>query len=489
MSEEWADVISSRENNIPRKANNVSKKERAVRLTHRTIESLRNKRKEKKLDKAYEKYNENYKKMRKAANIVDRVQQQQRDGQEVRVYEAEAAGLKAVKYAKKLSKLAITLLEDDIKSIAARKHAVPRRVKLGARFMERIRIVSKTKKARKEETKKIEKETKDNIITSVDKAIFKGPLTGEVRPKIDKQVIKDLSLQKGEDELSTLREFIKADNKNVAKSKTVEKPKENDANSKADEKKNQSISEDSLRKIAGLSGNSNENSQEKQENPSVDENDLRNAAGINNEANNKTAEKTDSAKKDTRNSEDSLIANLEEIRRSASPELAAQIDKYIAASQRSTDKIDRQNDDSQNSKSNVTTTSSTNEPSTTFVAPPIETSTEVTPDAIAKLAERLKKAETDNRNLKEKETKMAEEAKSIQSANEQLNKVYSEMLAAVSKKEEENKDFSLRLVGEEKKLADQKRALEDYKNTLLSMKNAQGAASVSDEASNKGQAK
>lgn len=192
-----------------------------AKLTGRTIGSLRRKIKEKRMDRAYRKYNENYRKMRSSLKEANEIRYAQEKGDNITDSEIALAYDEVAKYGKKLAKYGAVLLEDDIAKVAANSKVKPKPIRVPrifvgvARKMLRLRDKHKTKKAQKAMAKDIKGATKDFIKESLDSALFVNREDRELRDQIDKKVIQDLGVKKGvdtaEDRLASLRKFISKD--------------------------------------------------------------------------------------------------------------------------------------------------------------------------------------------------------------------------------------------------------------------------------------
>lgn len=216
-----------RETEAPSRINGKEKlKTKIAKLTGRTIFSLRTKIKDRRLSKAYEKYNKKYAEMRRALVDANKVRAAQQDdptitsSQVVEEYDVVAS------YSKKLSKLAVKLLEEDIERIVADKKAKPIRVPriLIGKMRTLVRAIGKkhdkikSKKLQKGEAKDIKKTTKDYIQSSLQDALFKDIGSGELRSQVDTETIKNLKLDNSaenfEDKIANLKKFISKDGKN-----------------------------------------------------------------------------------------------------------------------------------------------------------------------------------------------------------------------------------------------------------------------------------
>lgn len=197
------------------------KKSKVAKLTGRTIGSLRRKINEKRMDRAYRKYNENYKKMRRSLKEANDVRFEQEKGENITDSEVVLAYDEVAKYGKKLAKYGAVLLEEDIARVVASQKAKPKplrvpRVLVGAvRKVLKARDKRKTKKAQKALAKDIKATTKDFIRESLDAAMFKDKDNGDLRERVNDTTIQDLRVKKGtddvEDRLSSLRKFISKD--------------------------------------------------------------------------------------------------------------------------------------------------------------------------------------------------------------------------------------------------------------------------------------
>ena len=196
-------------------------KVKEAKLTGRTIGSLRRKIKEKRMDRAYRKYNENYRKMRSSLKEANEIRYAQEKGDNITDSEIALAYDEVAKYGKKLAKYGAVLLEDDIAKVAANSKVKPKPIRVPrifvgvARKMLRLRDKHKTKKAQKAMAKDIKGATKDFIKESLDSALFVNREDRELRDQLDRTVIQDLGVKKGvdtaEDRLASLRKFISKD--------------------------------------------------------------------------------------------------------------------------------------------------------------------------------------------------------------------------------------------------------------------------------------
>ena len=153
-------------------------------LSNRTITPLRKKISERKLDKAYARYNELYYEMSQHANMA-RTMSHNRNQYSIN-NEAEYEALKARDISKKLSKLAVVLLDEDIKKIATNtvgKKFNARAVRVALFPLERIRVKIKNNRAINAYARKIAKDTRTNIENSVKNALFEDPNLREATTK------------------------------------------------------------------------------------------------------------------------------------------------------------------------------------------------------------------------------------------------------------------------------------------------------------------
>lgn len=196
-----------------------------AKLTGRTIKSLREKIKDGLLNRAYAKYNKKYQKMKRAAIDASNAQKLRDEG-EITDSELTVDYSIVASYDKKLAKMGAKLLKNDIKAIAASmdvsdKAVVGKRIKVPRFLLTKMKgLVAaieriKTKNEQRKIAKKITKETKEYIKSSLDGALFKED--GTLQEKINADVIKNLSLKGGvndtEKRLDTLRGFISIDGK------------------------------------------------------------------------------------------------------------------------------------------------------------------------------------------------------------------------------------------------------------------------------------
>lgn len=192
---------------------------RVAKLTGRTISSLRNQIKEKRLDRAYDKYNKTYGKMRRALKEANTVKAEYTNNKSVSQSEVFEAYDIVDSYGKKLAKLGVKLLDEDIKRVAASKKAKPIRVprilvgRMGKILRAAIKAKEKRrdKKLQKETAKEMKAATGDFIQNSLDSALFKDNDASVLRSVINKETIKDLGLGKTGNSLDGLRKFISED--------------------------------------------------------------------------------------------------------------------------------------------------------------------------------------------------------------------------------------------------------------------------------------
>lgn len=197
---------------------------RMAKFTGRTFSSFNRKRKENKLDKAFEKYNKKYAKMRMSLKEANELRQEKQEGAKVSNQEVIDAYDKVVFYNKKIAKYAVKLLAVDIKELGrakaigeAKRIRVPRiligRVRWFRRLCEKASLWNATRKA----TKEIKETTKDYISTSIPKAIFENVVTGELKDTIDAEKIQSLRMDdkriSPKDRMANLKSFISMDGK------------------------------------------------------------------------------------------------------------------------------------------------------------------------------------------------------------------------------------------------------------------------------------
>lgn len=214
----------------PARVDGKENKPKRAKLTARTISSLVSKIKEKRLDRAYAKYNKAYGKMRKSLIEANTLRNEyNKSGEERTVTSAEvmAAYSKVDSYGKRLAKWGVKLLDADIKRIAKAEKAKPIRVPriLVGRMRKITHAIVKPIEAHRD--KKLQKAiagdmkdaTKDMIRDSLTNAMFKDVQSAALKSTIDKETIKDLGLKKEsetEDRLASLRKFISIDGRTSA---------------------------------------------------------------------------------------------------------------------------------------------------------------------------------------------------------------------------------------------------------------------------------
>jgi DNA-directed RNA polymerase specialized sigma subunit len=215
-----------RETDTPSRASAKDKKVvRVAKLTSRTFKALKAAIHEKRLSRAYKKYNEKYAKMRRALKDANELRNSYENGEDITQSQVAAAYDIVAKYDRKLSKFAVRLLTDDIKTAVAGKKPKPIRVPrilLGklrpiTRAILKLSDKHRTKKLQKELTKEMKSTTRDYIESSLDGALFKDAKAGVLQDHVDAAVIKNLAIDKGadtfEDKIANLRRFISADGK------------------------------------------------------------------------------------------------------------------------------------------------------------------------------------------------------------------------------------------------------------------------------------
>lgn len=189
---------------------------RLVKLTGRTISSLRGKIRDKKLDKAFEKYNKTYGKMRRALKNANEAKAEYKNGGDVTQTELFESYDIVNSYGKKLAKLGVKLLDADIKKAAA--VAPAKRIKTPKSLLGKMRTIKnaienhRKKKLAKLRAADMRDETKAFMISSLDSALFKDDDHDELRDVVNKQTIKDLKVGEG-NSLDGLRRFISEDGK------------------------------------------------------------------------------------------------------------------------------------------------------------------------------------------------------------------------------------------------------------------------------------
>lgn len=211
-------------------------KSRIAKLTKRTIESLRATIREGKLERAYDKYNKKYAKMRSKLIIANEVRENYEDpSKKTSKSEVWTAYDRVASYDRKLAKWGAKLVKYDIKELA-RVHAESKAKPLKlprimykllppiARLLDRGYDKVNTKVTELKLRKEIKDETKVNIKKALDGALFKNQKTGELTSTPNEKVIKeDLKLnQKGEtfeERVANLKKFITLDGE-----KLVEEP-------------------------------------------------------------------------------------------------------------------------------------------------------------------------------------------------------------------------------------------------------------------------
>lgn len=214
----------------PARVDGKENKPKRAKLTARTISSLVSKIKEKRLDRAYAKYNKAYGKMRKSLIEANTLRNEyNKSGEERTVTSAEvmAAYSKVDSYGKRLAKWGVKLLDADIKRIAKAEKAKPIRVPriLVGKMRKITHAIVKPIEAHRD--KKLQKAiagdmkdaTKDMIRDSLTNAMFKDVQSAALKSTIDKETIKDLGLKKEsetEDRLASLRKFISIDGRTSA---------------------------------------------------------------------------------------------------------------------------------------------------------------------------------------------------------------------------------------------------------------------------------
>jgi len=223
---ELESVLKNKENETPSRADGKEKpKTKNAKLTGRTISSLKAKIKEKRLSRAYDKYNKNYREMRRALVEANRLKTAQEKGEEVTNSEVVEAFDVVASYDKKLAKYGVKLLKDDIKKVVADKK--PRPIRVPRILLGKLRPITKAivnaverkkeKKLQKGLSKDIQKATKDYMRDSLEGAIFKDSVNGDLREAVDANVIQGLATDKKaatfEDKIANLRRFISEDGK------------------------------------------------------------------------------------------------------------------------------------------------------------------------------------------------------------------------------------------------------------------------------------
>jgi len=215
-----------RETDAPSRVDGRDKKGvRVAKLTRRTIESLRTAIHEKRLSRAYKKYNEKYAKMRRALKVANELRNSYENGEDVSQSQVVAAYDAVAKYERRLSRFAVRLLTDDIKTAVVDKK--PKPIRVPRMLLGKLRPITKAilKLADKRRTKKLQKElvkdmkgsTRDYIESSLEGALFKDAKSGVLQEHVDATVIKNLAINKGadtfEEKIANLRKFISEDGK------------------------------------------------------------------------------------------------------------------------------------------------------------------------------------------------------------------------------------------------------------------------------------
>lgn len=204
---------------------------KAAKFTGRTFSSLNRKRKEHSLDRAFEKYNKKYAKMRIALKEANELKQEKQEGANISNQEVVDAYDKVVSYNKKIARYAVKLLALDIEELGrgnaiaqAKRIRVPRILIGRIRKVRRLCEKKALKKAARKETRKIKGTTKDYISTSIPKAIFEDAASGKLKDSIDKEKIQSMKMDDSrvsvEDRMANLKSFISVDGKTSLYPKT-----------------------------------------------------------------------------------------------------------------------------------------------------------------------------------------------------------------------------------------------------------------------------
>lgn len=203
-----------------------NKPKKVAKLTGRTISSLKTKIKEKRMGKAYKKYNKKYQQMKESLINAEAKRKEQQEGENITDSELAVEYSIVMSYDKKLAKKGAKLLKNEIKQIVAdmdlkdkvsvgKPIRVPRFILTKMRKLVSAQEKIREKKLRKKMVKGITKTTKEYIENSFDSALFNEK--GKLQDSINATVIKDLSLKGGkqgtERRLDTLRNFISQDGK------------------------------------------------------------------------------------------------------------------------------------------------------------------------------------------------------------------------------------------------------------------------------------
>ena len=185
-----------------KKSNNIVV--RLAKLSSRTIQSLRNKMKEHKLDGAYEKYNKYYGKMIRKANEAKTLQVAQSKGKEVPDEEIEKAALASDRYGSKVAKYAVKLVDVDIKTATKVTPAkADRKLRITARMKDKFTKVARALFLSRRQSSQTKKATKEYIADYVDKSLFNDEV---VKNNIKMGSLKKLDVSDGNTE--KLKGFI-----------------------------------------------------------------------------------------------------------------------------------------------------------------------------------------------------------------------------------------------------------------------------------------
>ncbi|MBQ7136904.1 MAG: hypothetical protein IJO43_02870 [Bacilli bacterium] len=198
---------------------------RIAKLTSRTISSLKTKISEKRLDRAYRKYNKNYTAMRRALVEANTLKTQHERGENVTNSEVVAAYDRVASYQNKLARYGVRLLEEDIQRAVAVQR--PKPIRVPRILLGKLRPITmavaaaiekrKTKKLHKGLAKEMRAGTKDYIRDSLEGAVFSDTVAGKVNEPVDASVIQGLSIDRKadtfEDKIANLRRFVSADGK------------------------------------------------------------------------------------------------------------------------------------------------------------------------------------------------------------------------------------------------------------------------------------
>lgn len=225
MREEELETILKETEAPSRVSGRERPKLRIAKLTARTVSSLRTKIREKRLDRAYRKYNKNYTSMRRALVEANTLKTQFERGENVTNTEVVAAYDRVASYQNKLAKYGVRLLEEDIQKVVSTQK--PKPIRVPRILLGKLRPITmavaaaiekrKTKKLQQGLAKDMRGTTKDFIRDSLEGAVFSDSIAGKVKEPVDASVIQGLSIDKKattfEDKIANLRGFISADGK------------------------------------------------------------------------------------------------------------------------------------------------------------------------------------------------------------------------------------------------------------------------------------